>query len=48
MRQLKASKCVLGDFEIGKKIGAGTFGVIVRALNKKTSKEYAFKMIDKS
>lgn len=39
---------MLSDFEIGKKIGAGTFGVIKRALNKKNMKEYAFKMISKS
>ena len=36
------------DFEIQNKIGAGTFGVIVRAVDKKSQMEYALKMIDKA
>ena len=36
------------DFEIKNKIGAGTFGVILRAIDKKTQKEFAIKRIDKT
>lgn len=36
------------DFELKNKIGAGTFGVIVRAIERKTQKEYAVKKIDKT
>ena len=45
-RQNKKPK--LEDFEVGGKIGAGTFGVIKRAVEKKTKKEYALKMISKA
>ena len=38
----------LNDFEIGAKIGAGTFGVILRAIDKRTNKEYALKKLDKA
>ena len=38
----------LEDFEIGAKIGAGTFGIIRRAIEKKTQKEFVLKMIDKT
>ena len=38
----------LNDFKIGAKIGAGTFGVIMRVEDKRTNKEYAFKMISKA
>ena len=41
-------KYTLADFELGAKIGAGTFGVIHRAVEKKTKKEYAIKMISKN
>lgn len=36
------------DFEMGPKIGAGTFGVIQRATDKRTKKEYALKVISKA
>ena len=36
------------DFEMGPKIGAGTFGVIHRATDKRTKKEYALKVISKA
>ena len=48
VQKMQASKFALSDYQIGEKIGAGTFGVIVRAVNKKTNKEYAFKMINKA
>ena len=32
---------------MGRKVGAGTFGVIIRAVDKKSRKEYALKMIKK-
>lgn len=36
------------DFEIKNKIGAGTFGVIVRAIDRRTQNEFAIKTIDKA
>lgn len=40
-------KAKLSDFEVGKKVGSGTFGVIVRAIESRSRKEYALKMINK-
>ena len=45
--QIQREKLKISDFELGDKIGAGTFGVIMRATHKKTGKEYALKMIGK-
>ena len=41
-------KITVNDFELGNKIGAGTFGVIFRAVEKKTQNEFALKVIKKS
>ena len=41
-------KTTVKDFDLGNKIGAGTFGVIFRAVEKKTQHEYAIKVIKKS
>ena len=41
-------KTSVKDFELGNKIGAGTFGVIFRAVEKKTQHEFALKVIKKS
>ena len=46
MNSLKA-KPQLSDFEVGSKIGAGNFGVIMRAQETKTRKEFAIKLINK-
>ena len=40
-------KTTLSDFEVGNKIGAGTFGVIVRATELKSKREFALKMMSK-
>jgi len=41
-------KLKISDFEVGKKIGAGNFGVILRATAVKDKKEYALKVINKT
>ena len=46
-RRASRPKPNLSDFEIGSKIGAGTFGVIMRAQESRTKKEFAIKLISK-
>ena len=41
-------KAKLEDFEVGARIGAGTFGVILRVVNKVTREEFALKVINKA
>ena len=41
-------KAKLEDFEVGARIGAGTFGVILRVVNKITQEECALKVINKA
>lgn len=42
------AKPTFEDFVVKNKIGAGTFGVILRVVDKKSQKEYALKIIKKS
>ena len=44
--KLKKMKCI-NDFQIVAKIGAGTFGVIIRAIDKQIKKDFALKIIKK-
>ena len=41
-------KAKLEDFELGARIGAGTFGMILRVVNKITGEECALKVINKA
>ena len=45
---MKNKKTTIEDFTIISKIGAGTFGQILRAEDKRTKKEYAIKVINKA
>ena len=47
MREKKVVKPKLSDFEVCNKIGAGTFGVIMRAIDINSKREYALKLISK-